>query len=168
MFPPVRVCQEWVLSSHTTVWVGLVNCAPPESVTCQNHQTVAPGGSEPDWRMSQLQATLTSGAGVTAGKALACTVPQVSWFTPYSSTTSVMFEPALNSALKMRLSGKVRRAALLTTVVLVWACAGAARLPIKMTSRTKTKDRNLIMEPLSLKINEWGEYSLFYVFPPCF
>ena len=50
--------------------MGLVNCAPPASLTCQRHQTEVPGGSEPDWRISQVHSTFTSAAGVNCREGL--------------------------------------------------------------------------------------------------
>src|SRR5512136_3184346 len=99
MFPPLMTCQGWVSSNHRMVLVGVVNCTPLASFTCQRHQTVVPGASEPDWTISQVHSTFTSDEGVTSGKALASTVPQVSWLTPYSSTTELMVPPERNSAL---------------------------------------------------------------------
>src|SRR5512136_3467874 len=96
----MMTCQGWVSSNQVTLWMGLVNCPPLESLTCQCHQTEAPGGSEPDWRISQVQSTFTSLPGVKVGKALASTVPQVSWLLPYSNTTDSMLPEAWNSALK--------------------------------------------------------------------
>src|SRR5512140_3903028 len=98
MFPPVIVCQGWVLSNQRMLCLGLVNLPPLESVTNHCHQTVAPGGRDPDWRISQVHWTFTSVEAVTAGKASAWTVPQVSWLTPYWSTAEAIFVPALNSA----------------------------------------------------------------------
>ena len=128
--------------------MGLENCAPPESVTCQCHQTVVPGASEPDSSICQVQVTFTSVPGVSWGNALASTVPQVNWFTPYSSTTEVIFAPPLNSALKTMLSGKVRLAASLTTWMPDWAAAGVARLTRSISISTKIMIRDLGMATL--------------------
>ena len=143
MFPPVMVCQLWTSSSQRTVWVELVNVAPLESLTCQRHHTDAPGGSEPDWRISQVHSTFSLEAGVTSGNALASSVPQVSLSTPYSSTTEVMSLPDWNSALKVMLSGKVSVAWPLMIWMPPWACAGAAGPPTRKRSKKKTNNRIL-------------------------
>src|SRR5450759_2976062 len=100
MFPPEITCQLWVSSSQMIVCVGLVNWALLASSTSQCHQSVAPGGPDPDWRISHVHSTCTSPAAVNCGKALATTVPQVNSSIPYSSTPEVRFAPALNPSLK--------------------------------------------------------------------
>src|SRR5512135_1114711 len=150
MFPPVMTCHGWELSSQTTVCFGVVKEPPPESVSFHCHQTVDPGGREPDWRISQVHWTFTSVLAVTVGKASAWTVPQVSWLTPYSSTAEDISVPDLNSAENRMVSGKFKVAWSLTTCTFAWAWTGTDRLTINIRSRRMAGRRTFMDSFLSM------------------
>src|SRR5512135_2253746 len=106
MSPLVRDCQGLTLSSQITVFLSVTVSWPVASVMRQRHQICAPGGSEPDWRMSQVHFGLTLVPGVIGGKAWATTSPQVCSTSPYSSTTEVMLAVDVACISKVTVLGK--------------------------------------------------------------
>src|SRR5215216_59064 len=79
------------------------------------HQSCAPGGSDPLWRISHVHSASTFLPGVNCGNALAITSPQVCCSVPYSSTTEVMSASLVKAARKVTDSGKLRMVSLFVT-----------------------------------------------------
>src|SRR5688500_6057400 len=102
----VMLCQSFSSSSQVRRLRSERMVPPILFVTRQRYQMVAPGGSEPDLRISQVQETSAEVLpGSKSGNALAVTVPQVSFSTPYSTTTRSIVEGSSTWALKVSLSG---------------------------------------------------------------
>src|SRR3990170_2575940 len=83
----LTLCQRCASSSQVTRCSSDTLSLPAVSVTRQRYQIVAPGGSDPDFSISHVHDTSSDFPGSKSGKALAVTWPQVSFSTPYSSTT---------------------------------------------------------------------------------
>src|SRR5688500_1305387 len=139
--------QERVLRSERVV--------PPDLfVTRQRYQMVAPGGSEPDLRISQVHDTSAEVLpGSKSGNALAVTVPQVSFSTPYSRTMRYMVAGSSTWAWKVSLSGNSSVTPRSSTLAVVYASAPdapsdkvirSAKMNVKMAFFAIIKPRCLL------------------------
>src|SRR6266508_2791232 len=103
-------------SNQVAVFVPVTVSLPFASVTRQRHQSCAPGGSDPLWRISHVHSALTVLPGMNCGKAFAITSPQVCCSFPYSNTTDVISTSLVIVAWKVADSGKLRIISLLVTL----------------------------------------------------